>query len=135
MDFMIYRSEDHLSMRMERKYIDSETGFFSPEYLSLLSGTYKNKNYEGGLGILISTEDDTTVIIDILKKSKPTELDIIRISKGTFFLVGDKKPRSVLEIFKQNLNETAKEEGINLSVKYDLRGKGENAEELLERLV
>ncbi len=125
----------YLSMNAERRYIDSETGFFSKEYLSLLSGTYKNKNYEGGLGILVSTDGDTKVIIDILKKSKPTELDIIRISKGEFFLVGVRKPRSVLEIFKKNMNETAKEEGINLSVKYDLYGKGENAEELFKRLV
>lgn len=124
----------YLSLRKERKYIDSETGFFSAEYLTLLSGADKNRNYENGIGIVVNANDDTKAAINILKRAKPDGLDIIRISKETFFLVGEKKSKFVIEAFTQNLNETAKEDGINLSVDYGMREDGESAEALLERL-
>ncbi len=124
----------YLSLRKERKYIDSETGFFSAEYLTLLAGVDKKRNYEGGFGILADTDDEANIAINILKRSKPEGVDVIRVSKGTFFLVGERRSKNVLEILRRNLDEAAKEAGINLSVSYDLRDEGEDAKALFNRL-
>ncbi|MCR5627707.1 MAG: hypothetical protein K6F99_10335 [Lachnospiraceae bacterium] len=124
----------YISMKQERRYIDSETGYFTTDYLKLLSGGDKKRGYESGLGMLISADKNYRSVIDILKHARPENVDIIRVSKDSFFMVGERKPKSVIEFFGKNLSETAAEEGINLTVKFDLRGEGESAEALLERL-
>ncbi|MCR5452856.1 MAG: hypothetical protein K6F00_09535 [Lachnospiraceae bacterium] len=124
----------YLSMREERRFVDSDTGFFSKAYLTLLSDDDKKRNYKGGLGMLLNTDDDSRVVIEILKNARPEEIDIIRISKGTFFLVGEWKSKTVIEFFRQNIEETAVEEGIAVSVKYGFRGEGESAEKFLTRI-
>ncbi len=128
--FMLY-----FSMRYERRFIDSETGFFSREYLAILSEKGQKQKNEEGIGILVKSADSTNTFASVLRSIKPEEIDIIRVSKEAFFLVGEKKPNSTMEIFRQNLYENAEENGINMSVKYDFRRVGESPEELLERII
>ncbi len=122
--FMLY-----FSMRKERRFIDSKTGFFSVEYLTVLPREKKSK-----LGILVHTDDDVQVLVDILKRVKPEEIDIVYVSEGTFFLTGERKPGFIIEIFRENLLEIAEEEGIHLTMNYDNCTEEESAQELMERL-
>ncbi len=122
------------SMRAERRYVDGETGFFTTEYLTLLSRVDEKRRYGGGLGILITVDDGTDAFIDILKRARPREVDVIRASEDVFFLVGERKSKSVVEFFLNNLKEVAEEEGVHLTVRYGLRGEMEDAGTLFERL-
>ncbi len=124
----------YFSMRDERRYIDYETGFFSMEYLVFLSRVEKKRSYDGGIGMLIMADEALPMLIEILKRAQPEGIDIVRAANGTFFLVGERKSKMLLELFLQNVRETAAEEGIELKTAYGIRDNGESAEELFTRL-
>ena len=120
------------SIKMERENIDAKTGCYTRNYLKYFK--LEEKHYQGGVGILITSPEGDEELAELLKSDCPEGVDIIRLEKGSYYLLGEKTEKETLGILIGNIKMDAEEEQITLDVRYDMRGENESVEALLGRL-
>ena len=117
-------------------YRDPETGFYNRLYLRDIRSQIEKGKYELNSALLYTLpEGDTKKMAELITAQLPEESETIRYGERTVVTLAKADDRMPLQMLAEDVELGFEEEGLSLTMSYDLRKRDESESAFLNRFL
>lgn len=133
LSFAIGLATMEYSISKESSWEDEVTGYYNESYLKIIMDYVTENNEKGGTVIRFSAKEDREALAGILHNTEPDNTKTVAMDDGTFLVVSETQTESLVNFYKQIVNDQAKKKGLTVESDHFTR-TDETPEEFLTKV-